>query len=112
MRLNYGFLFMMAAALLASFFVPAQKLQGKIDGLFTPVAYPVRVMAHGVWQRTKEPDVRPSARNDTRGPEQLRDEIQTLKFQLTQKNQIIEELQHQLKTFTSIDKSIRDRCVF
>jgi cell shape-determining protein MreC len=109
MRLNYGFLFMMAAALLASFLVPTQKLHGKIDALFTPIAYPVRTLAHGVYKNTTEPPKPPSVRNDTRDAEQLRDEIQTLKFQLAEKTRRVAELEQELSDFSSI-KSVFDRC--
>jgi cell shape-determining protein MreC len=110
MRVNHGFLFMMGAALLASFVVPAEKLQGKFDRLYTPIAYPVRRLAHGVWERTSEPEKMPSARDDKRGADKLRDEIETLKFQLVQKDLAIAELQRQLNDFNSIGKTLSQLC--
>lgn len=110
MRFNHGLLFLMGLALLVSFVLPSEKLRGKIDGLFTPVSYPVRRLAHTTYEKTSEPVQRPSAKQDARGADQLRDEIETLKFQLAQKDQAIAELQRQLNEFNSIGKSLFERC--
>src|SRR5438105_1064360 len=110
MRFNHGLLFMMALALLVSFVRPIENMRGRIDGLFMPVAFPVRKMAHGVYEKTSDPVQRPSAELDHRPADKLRDEIETLKFQLAQKDQAIAELQRQLNEFNSVGKTLFDRC--
>ncbi len=110
MRFNHGLLLLMAAALVAAFVLPADALHGKIDNLFWPISAPVRQLAHGVDSRLTVPQKRPSEKNDSRTEGQLRDEIETLKFQLAQKDQQIDDLHRQLNEFNSVNKTLFDRC--
>ncbi len=110
MRFNHGLLFLMFASLLASFVIPADKVSGKINRLFSPISSPVRRLAHGVYEKTNEPPPLPSEKQDNRPADALRDEIQTLKFQLALKDQQIADLNRQLNEFNSIGKSLFERC--
>src|SRR5947209_2534504 len=99
MRFSNGLLFVMALALLSALVMPADALHGKIDNLFRPISSPVRQFAHGVDAHVNAPEKRPSEKDDTRSSGQLRDEIETLKFQLAQKDLQIADLNRQLNEF-------------
>ena len=59
-RFNHVFIPLMLAAGAASFVLPpgaGQGVRGRIDGLFTPISYPVRRVAHAVSGRWNKPEV-------------------------------------------------------
>ena len=59
-RFNHVFIPLMLAAGVASFVLPpgaGKDVRGRVDGVFTPVSYPVRRVAHAVSARWNKPEV-------------------------------------------------------
>ncbi|MFI5379334.1 MAG: rod shape-determining protein MreC [Tepidisphaerales bacterium] len=95
-RFNHVFIPLMLAAGVASFVLPpgaGQGIRGRIDGVFTPVSYPVRRVAHAVGVRWNKPEV--IGLDVSRMPTDALTEIQRLQNQvasLTTQLDVLREL--------------------
>ncbi|MGA2499626.1 MAG: rod shape-determining protein MreC [Tepidisphaeraceae bacterium] len=95
-RFNHVFIPLMLAAGVASFVLPpgaGQGVRGRIDGVFTPVAYPVRRVAHAFSARWNKPEV--IGLDVSHMPQDAITEIQLLKNQvasLTTQLDVLREL--------------------
>ena len=101
LRFNHVFIFLMLASGLSSLVLPAEladRVRGKIDNLFMPVAQPVRAMAGALSAHFSSPAISRDEQDRSRSPADIEAENAQLRVQIAVQNKFIDDLQRQLQS--------------